>query len=102
MHCWASKRPVGTIEGPCELRAGLSFACRHRVLAGLLGAEADGAPPADVSGDELTIGSNVVYAKRRQLGGGSKGRDPARPFLGVSDADKQFINDAVAEFLARN
>lgn len=55
----------------------------------------------DVGSDELTIGSNVEYARRRQLGG-SPAKDPARPFLGISSEDDKFINDAVADFLARN
>ncbi len=54
----------------------------------------------DVGSDELTIGSNVEYARRRQLGMGSN--EPARPFLGISSGDEKFINDAVADFLARN
>jgi phage virion morphogenesis protein len=54
-----------------------------------------------VSDNELTVGSNVVYARRRQLGGKSAA-EPARPFLGISDADREFIREAVAEFITKN
>lgn len=51
----------------------------------------------EVTGDELSLGTNVIYAAIHQ-GGGKAGRNksvelPARPFLGVSDQDQLSIDD---------
>jgi len=51
----------------------------------------------EVTGNELTLGTNVIYAAIHQ-GGGKAGRNlavelPARPYLGVSDSDQLTIDD---------
>jgi phage virion morphogenesis protein len=50
---------------------------------------------SSASGSKAFIGTNVKYARIHQLGGdagrGKKVKIPARPFLGVSDADQQEI-----------
>ena len=47
--------------------------------------------------DQLRIGSPLIYAATHQFG-----RDaiPARPFLGLSDADMTMIADALQEWLS--
>lgn len=56
------------------------------------------------TGDEVTVGSNVVYARIHQMGGvAGRGKSvelPARPFLGVSEQDAEDIREAVGDFLA--
>ncbi|CDO60811.1 virion morphogenesis protein [Candidatus Phaeomarinobacter ectocarpi] len=54
--------------------------------------------------DAVTVGSNVIYAAIHQHGG-KTGRGlavdmPARPFLGVNDADLQEIELIVADFVS--
>ncbi len=52
------------------------------------------------SGTEAIVGSNLVYAARRQFGGEELGYDdPARPFLGLSDLDEADLLDISADFL---
>ncbi len=51
----------------------------------------------EVTAEELTLGSNVIYAAIHQ-GGGKAGRNlavelPARAFLGVSESDQTVIDD---------
>ncbi|MBF0212290.1 MAG: phage virion morphogenesis protein [Magnetococcales bacterium] len=51
----------------------------------------------------LLVGTNVIYAAIHQLGG-ETGRGhtmPARPFLGISDRDKESALEIVAEYLCR-
>ncbi|MCB1397261.1 MAG: phage virion morphogenesis protein [Rhodobacteraceae bacterium] len=55
-------------------------------------------------GATVKIGSNMVYAAIHQVGG-QAGRNravtiPARPYLGLSDADERAIHDLIAEALA--
>ena len=48
------------------------------------------------TGDEVIVGSNLVYAARRHFGGEELGHaDPARPYLGMSDQDARDINALV-------
>lgn len=54
--------------------------------------------------DEVQVGSNLIYAALQQFGGtiSRKGKDvvvPARPFLGVSDADKKAIEHIIEDRL---
>jgi phage gpG-like protein len=53
---------------------------------------------------EAIVGSNLIYARIHQLGGqAGRGRRvtiPARPFLGLSNADRTDIVEAVQSFLA--
>ena len=56
------------------------------------------------TGDEVTVGSNVEYARIHQMGGRA-GRGlsvdlPARPYLGVSKQDAEDIREMVGDFLA--
>jgi len=57
-----------------------------------------------VSGNEVRVGSNLVYAAIHQFGGRA-GRNqaveiPARPYLGLSDANRDEVRAAVEDFLA--
>lgn len=59
------------------------------------------------SGNAVQIGSNRIYAGVQQFGAAARqfgrapwGAIPARPFLGVSAADKAEILETVADFLA--
>lgn len=48
------------------------------------------------TGDEVMIGSNLVYAAHHQLGGEEIGTGiPARPYLGMSDEDELDLRDLV-------
>ena len=47
--------------------------------------------------DQLRIGSPLIYAATHQLG---RGAIPARPFLGLSDADMTMIAAALQEWLS--
>jgi len=53
---------------------------------------------------EVHVGSNVEYARIHQLGGqagrGRKVTIPARPYLGLSEEDKEEIADLVKQHLA--
>lgn len=59
-----------------------------------------------VDGNGLRVGSPMEYAAMQQFGGKKSqfpnlwGDIPARPFLGVSDADEQMIVDTVGDYLA--
>lgn len=59
-----------------------------------------------VGDDYVQIGSDRPYAAMQQFGGAKSkfpnlwGDIPARPFLGISDADKQSILDTIADHLA--
>lgn len=55
----------------------------------------------DASHNGLVVGTNTIYAAIHQLGGetGIGKTMPARPFLGLSDQDKQDILEIVAEHL---
>lgn len=52
---------------------------------------------------EVMVGSNAVYARIHQMGGktgkGHKVTMPARPFLGVSDADMAEVRETINDFL---
>lgn len=73
------------------------------------------------AGDKVMVGSNLPYALIHQKGGiikpktakrlvfkGSGGKKvfakevsiPARPYLGVSDADREAVQETIADFLA--
>lgn len=51
--------------------------------------------------DGLSIGSDVVYAATHQYGDDSR-NIPARPFLGISDADERIIYTEMFDFLQGN
>lgn len=55
----------------------------------------------EVRGDEVRIGSPLVYAAIQQLGGAEVGRPglPARPYLGLSDDDARELTMVVGDFL---
>ena len=54
--------------------------------------------------DKVMVGSNLPYARIHQLGGktgkGHKVDMPARPYLGVSEEDKDEVRETMADFLA--
>jgi phage virion morphogenesis protein len=56
-----------------------------------------------VDGSQVAVGTNMVYARIQHLGGqagrGKKVTIPARPYLGVSEADRTEIRDVIQEFL---
>ena len=47
----------------------------------------------------VRIGSNLIYAKTHQFG---RGNIPARPFLGVTQQERQHINDMFRTYLQRH
>ncbi|UWQ00850.1 phage virion morphogenesis protein [Aliiroseovarius crassostreae] len=52
------------------------------------------------TGDEVMIGTNLVYAAHHQIGGEEVGSGvPARPYLGASELDKQDLRDLVTSRL---
>lgn len=58
----------------------------------------------DLTGEELRIGSNLVFAALHQEGGSSDmapgpAAVPARPYLGVSDANLREIEDAMGDWI---
>ena len=58
----------------------------------------------EASTDAVTVGSNVIYAAIHQFGG-ETGRNravemPARPYLGVNDADLDEIEMIVADYVS--
>jgi len=54
---------------------------------------------AEVRGDEVEVGSNLVYAAVHQFGGAEVGMPiPARPYLGVSPADETEILSVVDDW----
>jgi phage virion morphogenesis protein len=56
-----------------------------------------------VAGSDVAIGTNMVYARIHQLGGqagpGKKVTIPARPYLGISEADRTEIRAVITDFL---
>lgn len=59
----------------------------------------------DLTGDELRVGSNMVFAALHQFGGTDDmapgpAAVPARPYLGLSAADIQEIEDAMGDWIA--
>jgi len=50
--------------------------------------------------DGVEIGTNRIYGATHQFGDASRGI-PARPFLGISEDDTQYILDVLAEDLER-
>ncbi len=60
-----------------------------------------------VDGGELQVGSPMEYAAMQQFGGKKSkfpnlwGDIPARPFLGISDADEQMVVNTVGDYLTR-
>ena len=60
----------------------------------------------EASADNVLVGSNRVYAAMMQFGGTKAkfahlwGDIPARPFLGISDEDRDAVRDIVMETLA--
>lgn len=58
-----------------------------------------------VDGDELSVGSPMVFAAMQQFGGKKSqfphlwGDIPARPFLGISTADETMIVNTVSDYL---
>ncbi len=59
----------------------------------------------NVTGNVLEVGSTMEYAAMQQFGGRKSefphlwGDIPARPFLGLSAADKSAIDEIVSEYL---
>lgn len=53
---------------------------------------------SEVSGATLAIGTNKVYAATHQFG---RGAIPARPYLGISEADRKQIAEVFAAFVWR-
>ena len=53
-----------------------------------------------IAPNELRIGSPLIYGATHQFGRPEAGI-PARPFLGLSDADREAILDALRDWLAR-
>lgn len=57
------------------------------------------------SGTQVAVGSNVVYATIHQFGGlagrGRKVRIPARPFIGISTDDEQYIMQQLQLLMGR-
>ncbi|MFP4131809.1 MAG: phage virion morphogenesis protein [Thiohalospira sp.] len=51
-----------------------------------------------VGDGELRVGSNRVYAATHQFG---RGPIPARPFLGLSDDDRDYVLEALTDHLNR-
>lgn len=51
--------------------------------------------------ESLRVGSPLVYAATHQFGR-PEAHIPARPFLGLSDADRAALLDAIADYLARD
>lgn len=53
--------------------------------------------------DSVMVGSNVAYARIHQMGGkagrGRKVSIPARPYLGVSEEDKEEVQTIIADFM---
>ena len=47
----------------------------------------------------VKVGSKLKYARTHQFG---RGKIPARPFLGVNDAEKQHITSMFKQYLKRN
>ncbi len=58
-----------------------------------------------VTGDSLQVGTNIIYAAIHQFGGkagrGQKVTIPARPFLGLSSADRAKIGKRCDAFLRK-
>lgn len=54
---------------------------------------------SDVSLGELAVGSNQKYAAKMQLGS-KDGVTPARPFLGLSDQNKDDVNELIRTWMA--
>jgi len=54
-----------------------------------------------VHGDQVQVGSGLVYAAIHHFGGADAGKPeiPARPWLGVSDEDVGEIRDTLADWL---
>jgi phage virion morphogenesis protein len=59
---------------------------------------------SDVEGDTVLVGSNVKYSRIHQKGGkaGKKHKSviPARPYLGMSKADRQEVADTINDFFS--
>ena len=49
--------------------------------------------------DSVRVGSKLKYARTHQFG---RGRIPARPFLGVTDKEKQHITSMFRQYLKRH
>lgn len=47
----------------------------------------------------VKVGSNLIYARTHQFG---RDKIPARPFLGVTDNEKQHITSMFTQYLKRN
>jgi len=58
-----------------------------------------------VSGDEVVVGTNMIYGAIHQFGGkagrGKKVTIPARPYLGISRDDEAEINDIAQHYIDR-
>jgi phage gpG-like protein len=58
---------------------------------------------AKTAGNEVFVGSNLEYARIHQLGGkagrGRKTALPARPYLGISEEDKEEVAGIIGDYL---
>lgn len=85
-------------------KKGIDAMMRKRPLAGETGALATQIH-YQVIGNTLEIGSSMEYAAMQQFGGRRAefpnlwGDIPARPFLGLSAADKNGIDQTIADYL---
>ena len=73
---------------------------RDKVLT--LHGELRGSIAYRAAADQVIVGSNEKYAATHQFGSGDDGRNiPARPFLGLSDDDRDVIRVTVADYLEK-
>lgn len=80
------------------------YAARKRKNAGLiltLNGYLKGTLNYRADKDSLRIGTPMIYGAAHQFGR-PEIHLPARPFLGLSDADTQYLRDTLAEYLARD
>jgi phage gpG-like protein len=55
---------------------------------------------AEVVGDEVEIGSNLIYAATHQMGDEER-NIPARAYLGLSDDDESELQEVIDDFISR-
>jgi phage virion morphogenesis protein len=101
---WQAKSPE-TLQKYAKDRAGA--AALSRVLFGPSGA-LNSSISVEPEADQVTIGSNMIYARMMQYGGTKAqfphlwGNIPARPFIGLSQEDITNIVAETEEFIARS
>jgi len=92
-----STRGAGVLTKRAEARiAGAQILINRGLLLGSI--------TARIAGEGVEVGSNKVYARIHQLGGaagrGHKVKIPARPYLGITDADKSEIGHIIHRHLS--